>query len=257
MHDSQLLRYSRHILLDEIGIEGQQKLLAARVLVVGLGGLGCPAALYLASAGIGYLTLADPDHIELSNLQRQTLYSADDLGKSKAHCAQQSLLRLNPDIHITALAQRLENTLLDQQVGAADLVLDCSDNFSTRYAVNTACVRYNKPLVSGAAVHYSGQISIFQNALLDENNRKNTPGPCYQCLYPDTTDPSEMQCATTGVFAPLTGIIGAMQAAAAIKFVTGHGQALVGRLQTLDGLTMRWHEAQIMADPNCKICACC
>lgn len=246
MNDDQLLRYARHILLDELGIEGQEKLLAASVLIIGAGGLGAPAAFYLAAAGVGRLVLADDDVVEISNLQRQILHTTARLGQYKAESGREALLALNPGIQIETLAQRLSGQALDDAVAQADLVLDCCDNFATRHAINRACVRQGKPLVSGAAIRFAGQISVY--------DLRDRASPCYHCLFPEADEAEEISCATTGVLGPLVGIVGSTQAAEAIKLLTGMGQLLVGRLLSVDALTMRWHDVRFSRDPACPVC---
>ncbi|HJW01746.1 MAG TPA: molybdopterin-synthase adenylyltransferase MoeB [Azospira sp.] len=246
MNDQQLLRYSRHILLDPIGIEGQEKFLASRALIIGAGGLGSPAALYLAAAGVGHIVLADGDTVDFTNLQRQILHIESAVGRPKAESGRDSLLRLNPEILVDALKLRLEGKVLAAQVSAADVVLDCCDNFATRHAVNRACVAQGKPLVSGAAVRFDGQVSVF------DLRRKDAP--CYHCLFPEGEDVEEVRCATMGVFAPLTGVIGAMQAAEALKVLAGCGQSLAGRLQLYDALTAEWRSVRLKKDPGCPVC---
>ena len=246
MNDQQLLRYSRHILLDEIGIEGQQKILAAHVLLIGAGGLGSPAAFYLASAGVGTLTLIDHDTVELTNLQRQILHTTERIGQAKALSAQKSLAQINPDIRIVPLVERADAARLDALVQQADVVLDCSDNFATRHAVNLACVRHAVPLVSGAALQFDGQISVFDT--------RTAESPCYACLFPPEPELEETHCATMGVFAPLVGIIGSMQAAEALKLITGVGTSLAGRLQMLDGRSMEWSSIKVKQNPACAVC---
>lgn len=246
MNDEQLLRYSRHVLLDEIGIEGQQRLLEARALIVGAGGLGSPAAFYLATAGLGSLVLADHDTVDLTNLQRQILHTTDRVGRYKAESGKQTLNAINPDVSVHALTQRLVDESLGAQVAAADVVLDCTDNFATRHAINRACVRHRKPLVSGAAIRFDGQVSVF--------DLRREDAPCYHCLFPDGEDVEEVNCATMGVFAPLVGIVGSTQAAEAIKIVTGTGTSLSGRLLMLDALAMKWHEVRVSRDPGCPVC---
>ncbi len=247
MTDDQLLRYSRHILLPEIGVEGQEALLAARVLVVGAGGLGSPAAMYLAAAGVGTLVLCDHDTVDLTNLQRQILHSAENVGRPKVESGRETLLRLNPEAHVETFALRLEAEALDDQVALADIVLDCSDNFATRHAINRACVRHRRPLVSGAAIRFDGQVSVF--------DLRRTESPCYHCLFPEGQDIEEVRCAVMGVFAPLTGIIGATQAAEALKLIVGCGTSLDGRLLLLDGLAMEWRSIVLGRDPACTVCA--
>ncbi len=246
MNDQQLLRYSRHILLDEIGIEGQQRLLAAHVLIIGAGGLGSPAAFYLASAGVGHITLVDNDTVDLTNLQRQILHDSERVGQLKAESGRQTLARINPEIKISALAERAEGERLDQLVKAADVVLDCSDNFATRQAVNRACVAHGVPLVSGAAVRFDGQISVF--------DPRDAASPCYACLFPPDQQFEDEQCGTMGVFAPLVGIIGAMQAAEALKLLAATGASLAGRLLLLDAAAMEWNSIVIARNPACPVC---
>jgi molybdopterin/thiamine biosynthesis adenylyltransferase len=247
MNDLQLLRYARHILLDEFGIEGQERLLAARVLIVGAGGLGSPAALYLASAGVGHLVLADDDEVELSNLQRQILHTNERIGQAKAESGKQTLLQLNPELRIDALVARLAGKALDEQVREADLVLDCCDNFATRHAINRACVKHGKPLVSGAAIRFAGQVSVF--------DLRRDDAPCYHCLFPEADDVEELRCATTGVLGPLVGMVGSMQAAEAIKLLAGMGEPMVGRMLCLDALSMQWQTIRFKRDPACLVCA--
>lgn len=247
MNDDQLLRYSRHILLPEIGVEGQEAILAARVLVVGAGGLGSPAAMYLAAAGVGTLVLADGDTVDLTNLQRQILHSQDAVGRPKVESGRDTLARLNPLARVEALVERLEGAALDEQIAAADVVLDCSDNFATRHAINRACVRYRKPLVSGAAIRFDGQVSVF--------DLRKPDSPCYHCLFPEGDEVEEVRCAVMGVFAPLTGIIGTTQAAEALKLIVGCGTTLDGRLLLLDGLAMEWRSVSLGRDPGCAVCA--
>ena len=247
MNDAQLLRYSRHILLDEIGIEGQQKLLAARVLVVGAGGLGSPAAMYLASAGVGRLTLVDDDLVDLTNLQRQIAHTTARVGQPKAESARATLLAINPEIEVLALVERADEARLAELVAAADVVLDCTDNFATRHAVNRACVAAAKPLVSGAVIRFDGQVSVF--------DPRGGAQPCYSCLFPQDQQFEDVACSTMGVFAPLVGVVGAMQAAEALKLVMGIGQSLAGRLLLLDGLHMEWNSIAIGRNDDCPVCA--
>lgn len=246
MTDEQLLRYSRHILLPELGVEGQARLLAAHAVVIGAGGLGSPAALYLASAGVGRITLADGDTVDLTNLQRQILHSTASIGRPKAVSGRDSLLRLNPEVDVVALESRVDAARLDELVAEATVVLDCSDNFATRHAVNRACVRHRRPLVSGAAVRFDGQVSVF--------DLRRDDSPCYACLFPEDAEPEEMRCAVTGVFAPLTGIIGTTQAAETLKVVAGVGETLCGRLLLLDALHMEWRSIRLARDPRCAVC---
>jgi molybdopterin-synthase adenylyltransferase len=245
MNDNQLLRYSRQIMLPQIDIQGQQKLLAAKVLIVGAGGLGSPASMYLAAAGIGSITIYDNDKVELSNLQRQIAHHTPDIGTDKVISTLQTLNKLNPDINVRAIKQRLTGEQLDSEVSTADVVLDCSDNFSTRFAINKACVRHQTALVSGAAIRFEGQVAVF------------TPGfnnsPCYNCLY--NSDGEELQnCATNGVIAPITGIVGSIQALEAMKLIMAIGETLTGRLLLLDGLTMEWNTMKLRKNPKCPTC---
>ncbi len=246
MNDEQLLRYSRHILLTQVGFEGQEKLLAARALVVGAGGLGSPAALYLAAAGVGTLVLCDGDTVDLTNLQRQILHHTPAIGRPKVLSGRDTLALINPGCEVVALQQRLEGAPLDEQVAAADVVLDCSDNFATRHAINRACVRHRKPLVSGAAIKFDGQVSVF--------DLRQPASPCYHCLFPEGQDVEEVRCAVMGVFAPLTGIIGTVQAAEALKLLIGCGESLCGRLLLLDGLAMDWRSIALARDAGCSVC---
>lgn len=247
MNDDQLLRYSRHILLPQIGIEGQDAIVNARVLVVGAGGLGSPAAMYLAAAGVGTLVLADGDTVDMTNLQRQILHSQEGVGRLKVESGRDTLARLNPEVKVVSLAHRLEGEALEDEVGLADVVLDCSDNFVTRHAINRACVAKGKPLVSGAAIRFDGQVSVF--------DMRQAESPCYHCLFPEGEDVEEIRCAVMGVFAPLTGIVGAVQAAEALKLLARCGEPLVGRLLLLDGLAMDWRTIRLGRDPSCPVCA--
>lgn len=245
MNDDQLLRYSRQIMLPQLDIEGQQKLLAASVLIVGAGGLGSPASIYLAAAGVGKITIYDDDTVDLSNLQRQIAHYTDDIGTDKVISTRATLKKLNPDIQVTAVKQRLTGDALDFEVQKADVVLDCTDNFKTRFAINSTCVKHKTPLVSGAAIRFEGQISVFTPGLHDS--------PCYNCLYCETGE--EMQnCATNGVIAPITGIIGCIQALEAMKLIIETGETLTGRLLLLDGLTMEWNTMKLRKNPNCPTC---
>ncbi|HEX7644184.1 MAG TPA: HesA/MoeB/ThiF family protein [Burkholderiaceae bacterium] len=246
MNDNQLLRYSRHILLDEIGIEGQQKLLAAHALVIGAGGLGSPVALYLASAGVGKITLVDNDTVDLTNLQRQILHGTESVGTAKAESGKRALARINPEVEVAALQERVAGERLLELVGAAGVVLDCSDNFATRHAVNNACVAQRKPLVSGAAIRFDGQVSVF--------DARSETSPCYACLFPPEQEFEEVQCSTMGVFAPLVGIIGAMQAAEALKLLAGVGESLAGRLLLLEARGMEWTSIGIARNTACSVC---
>lgn len=245
MNDNQLLRYSRQIMLPQVDIEGQQKLLAAKALIIGAGGLGSPASIYLAAAGVGNITIYDNDVVDLSNLQRQITHHTADIGTDKVISTLQTLNKLNPDINVRAIKQRLTGEQLDSEVSTADVVLDCSDNFSTRFAINKACVRHQTALVSGAAIRFEGQVAVF------------TPGfnnsPCYNCLY--NSDGEELQnCATNGVIAPITGIVGSIQALEAMKLIMAIGETLTGRLLLLDGLTMEWNTMKLRKNPKCPTC---
>jgi adenylyltransferase/sulfurtransferase len=244
--DGQLLRYSRHILLPQIGVEGQERLLAARALVVGAGGLGSPAAYYLASAGVGTLALADGDSVDLTNLQRQILHRVDSVGRPKAESGRDTLAGINPECRVEAIVERLAGERLDAEIGRADVVLDCSDNFATRHAINRACVKFAKPLVSGAAIRFDGQVAVFDS--------RRSDAPCYHCLFPEAEDVEEVRCAVMGVFAPLTGIVGTVQAAEALKLLIGCGTSLAGRLLLLDGLAMEWRQIAVPRDPTCRVC---
>jgi molybdopterin-synthase adenylyltransferase len=246
MDDSQLLRYSRHILLPQLGIEGQEKLLASHVLVIGLGGLGSPAALYLAAGGVGELTLCDGDAVDLTNLQRQIAHDTECVGHNKAESAARRLAAINPQIRVTALAQRIGGDLLADLVGEADAVLDASDNFATRHALNRACVAAGKPLVSGAALGFDGQLSVF--------DARRPDSPCYHCLYSEEGAADDQRCGEFGVFSPLVGIIGALQAAETMKLACGMGETLVGRLLLLDALRGSFREIRLKKDPQCKVC---
>lgn len=247
MNDDQLLRYSRHILLPELGVEGQEAISAGRVLVVGAGGLGSPAAMYLASAGVGEIVLADGDTVDLTNLQRQILHVESSVGRNKAVSGLECLARVNPEVKVRAVERRLDDSLLTALVAEVDVVLDCTDNFATRHAINRACVQLRKPLVSGAAVRFDGQVSVF--------DLRREGQPCYHCLFPEGEDLVEMRCAVTGIFAPLTGIVGATQAAEALKLLAGVGEVLAGRLLVLEGLGMRWREIRYGRDPACPVCS--
>ncbi len=249
MDDEQLLRYSRHILLPEIGIEGQQRLLDAHVLMIGAGGLGSPAALYLASAGIGTLTICDGDVVDLTNLQRQIVHREAAVGQPKVASARDTLLAINPRVNINAVQERVAGDRLAQLVAAADIVLDGSDNFATRHAVNRACVAARKPLVSGAGIRFDGQLAVF--------DLRSAQSPCYACLFPESAETEEMRCAVMGVFAPLVGIIGAMQAAETLKILCGAGESLNGRLLLLDALRMDVRTVKLQRDPGCAVCAGC
>jgi molybdopterin/thiamine biosynthesis adenylyltransferase len=246
MNDDELLRYSRHILLDELGIDGQRRLLAAHALVIGAGGLGSPVALYLATAGVGTITIVDGDTVDLTNLQRQIAHDLSRIGEPKAQSAARTMRAINPDIRIVALHERADASRLDALVAEADVVVDCSDNFATRHAVNAACVAHARPLVSGAAIGFDGQLSVYDT--------RDPARPCYACLFPPEAVFEEVRCATMGVFAPLVGIIGSMQAAEALKLLAGIGSSLAGRLQMLDARTMEWTEIAMARTPACPVC---
>jgi molybdopterin-synthase adenylyltransferase len=247
MNDNQLLRYSRHILLPEIGIEGQERLLGAHALVIGAGGLGSPVSLYLAASGVGKLTICDGDTADLTNLQRQIVHRTESIGVNKALSARRTLASINPEVDVIALPQRMSGEMLEARVALADVVLDCCDNFATRHAVNRACVKYRKPLVSGAGVRFDGQVSVF--------DLRGAQSPCYNCLFSEDAEHEETRCAVMGVFAPLVGIIGAVQAAEALKVLCGVGDSLNGRLLMLDALSMQWHSVNLSKDVNCKVCS--
>jgi adenylyltransferase/sulfurtransferase len=246
MNDAQLLRYSRQIMLPQIDIDGQERLLAARALIIGAGGLGSPVAMYLATAGIGHIAIADPDHVELSNLQRQLLHHDNDIGRNKANSAADSLKQLNPEIRVSPIAAALRGEALDEEVRLANIVLDCSDNFATRFAVNHACVKHRTPLVSGAAIRMEGQLAVFDSRA--ENS------PCYHCLYKEGEE-DDQTCSSNGVLSPIVGIIGSLQALEAIKLLAAVGENLAGRLIVFDGFTHEWRTLVLKKDPACSICS--
>ena len=246
MRDEQLLRYSRHILLNEIGIEGQAQILASHALIIGAGGLGSPVALYLGSAGVGHITVVDHDAVDMTNLQRQIAHSMDRVGQPKVLSAQVAIAAINPEVQVTPVEARADAALLDTLVAQADVVLDCCDNFATRHAINAACVKHRKPLVSGAAIRFDGQITVY--------DARDSQSPCYACVFPPDTNFEETRCATMGVFAPLVGIIGTMQAAEALKLLSGAGRPLTGRLLMLDGRAMEFSEVRIARQVNCPVC---
>jgi len=246
MTDDELLRYSRHILLDEIGIEGQAQILGSHALIVGAGGLGSPVALYLGSAGVGHITVVDHDTVDMTNLQRQIAHTMARVGQPKVSSAQTAIGAINPDVQVTPVVARADAVLLDTLVAQADVVLDCCDNFATRHAINAACVKHGKPLVSGAAIRFDGQICVY--------DPRDTSSPCYACVFPPNDAPEETRCATMGVFAPLVGIIGAMQAAEALKLLSGAGKPLTGRLLMLDGRAMEFTEMSIGRQASCTVC---
>lgn len=245
MDDEQLLRYSRQIMLPDIGIEGQERLLASQVLIIGLGGLGSPVAMYLAAAGVGSLVLVDFDKVDLSNLQRQIIHASERIGQLKVDSARVTLKGINPAVRIRTIGRQLDEAGLTEQMAQVDLVIDGSDNFTTRFAVNRASVATGTPLVSGAAIRMEAQVSVFSGRSGD---------PCYRCLYGDTGELDET-CTENGVLAPLVGIIGSIQATEAIKLITGAGEPLIGRLLLLDALRMQWREVRLKADPNCPVCS--
>jgi molybdopterin/thiamine biosynthesis adenylyltransferase len=244
--DRQRLRYSRHLLLNEFGEEAQERLLRASALVIGAGGLGSAALMYLAASGLGRITVCDGDRVELTNLQRQIVHNTASVGKPKAQSAAATVAALNPDVRIEALEERVAPDRMAALVRAADVVLDCSDNFATRHALNRACVAARKPLVSGAGIRFDGQVTVF-----DLRHRES---PCYHCLFAEDAEASEERCAVMGVFAPLVGVVGTLQAAEAIKLVAGIGESLAGRLLLFDALASRWHEVRFARDPHCAVC---
>jgi adenylyltransferase/sulfurtransferase len=246
MDDNQLLRYSRHILLPEIGIDGQEKLRASRVLVVGAGGLGAPVSLYLAASGVGRMVICDHDTVDLTNLQRQIVHFTDSIGKTKVESARETLARINPEVRVEPVAERIGGERLEGLVRDADAVVDCTDNFVTRHAINRACVRFRRPLVSGAAVRFDGQIAVF--------DLRRAESACYHCLFPEEGEFEEMRCAVMGVFAPIVGIIGASQAAETLKLLMEIGESLNGRLLTLDALSMQWRAIKLKKDEACRVC---
>lgn len=246
MNDAQLLRYSRHILLDEIGIEGQTKLLSSHALIVGAGGLGSPAALYLGSAGVGHITVVDDDLVDATNLQRQIAHKQSSIGLFKAESSRQAIADINPNVQVTSVTARADDALLGELVAQADVVIDCTDNFTTRHAINRACVKHLKPLVSGAAIRFDGQVTVY--------DPRSKSSPCYACVFPETETYDETRCATMGVFAPLVGIIGSVQAAEALKLLCGVGDTLAGRLLMLDGRSMGWSEINMPRNAECGVC---
>ncbi|MFK5914534.1 MAG: molybdopterin-synthase adenylyltransferase MoeB [Woeseiaceae bacterium] len=244
MNDAQLLRYSRQIMLPQIDVQGQEKLLASRVLILGLGGLGSPIAMYLAAAGIGHLVIIDDDVVELSNLQRQIVHSTKDIGRSKVESAKQTLHELNADIKVDTFSQRLNEKELGNEVAAADIVIDGTDNFSSRFLLNSLCVKNKTPLISGAAIRMEGQVSVFNNT---------ETSPCYRCLYKDEGE-LDTSCSNNGVLSPVVGIIGSVQATEAIKIILNIGESLDGKLLMLDALHMEWRSLKLKKDPHCPIC---
>ena len=248
LDDEALLRYSRHILLDEWGVAGQERLSNSHALIVGAGGLGCPAALFLASAGVGTLSIADHDHVDLTNLQRQIAHETASVGELKVASLKRRLNAINPLVNVVTIAEKLEGDALQRAVDAADVVLDCTDRFTTRHAINRACVRAKKPLVSGAAIRFDGQVSVF--------DARREDSPCYECVYPETSDFEETACAEMGVFAPLVGIVGSMQAAEALKILASIDgtETLCGRLLTIDAKTMETSHFRVKRDATCSVC---
>ncbi len=247
MEDRQLIRYSRHIMLPQIDLDGQERLLAGHVLLIGAGGLGSPASLYLASAGVGRLTICDGDVVDLTNLQRQIVHREATVGVNKAESARRALAEINPDCQVMTIEQRVTEAELLTLVGSADVVVDASDNFATRYAVNRVCVQLRKPLVSGAAIRFSGQLAVF--------DLRQETAPCYHCLFPDTDAVETERCATMGVFAPLTGMIGSLQAGEAIRLLAGSPSPLAGWLVLFDAGDMDWQKLKLHRDPACAVCS--
>ncbi|WP_370051956.1 ThiF family adenylyltransferase [Neptunomonas sp.] len=245
LSDNQLLRYSRQIMLGDVDIEGQQRWLDSRVLILGVGGLGSPVAMYLAAAGVGHLVLVDDDQVEMTNLQRQIAHNTASIGQSKVESAAATLAQINPDIEVTTRAERLDEAALMEQVANVDLVVDCTDNFATRFMLNRACVAHKKPLVSGAAIRMEGQISVYHPGV--------EGSPCYQCLYKEGEDEA-LTCSEAGVLSPLVGIIGSMQALEALKVLASIGTPLIGRLLLLDAKHMEWRSLKLSPDPECPTC---
>lgn len=246
MNDNQLLRYSRHILLPQISYEGQEKLVESHALIVGAGGLGSPVALYLAAGGVGKLTICDFDTVDLTNLQRQIIHTTQSVGVNKAISAQQTLAAFNPEVSVRTIQEKSTPESMEQLARVADVVIDCTDNFATRYTLNRICVKLKKPLVSGAAIGFEGQVSVF--------DMRSETSPCYQCLFPDMGAEENLRCAENGVFSPLVGIIGTTQAAEAMKLLMGIGESLQGRLLLLDALAMEWRSIRLSRDPACRAC---
>ena len=246
MNDEQLLRYSRHLLLEEIDVAGQEKLLSARVLVIGAGGLGSAAAPYLAAAGVGHITLMDHDSVELTNLQRQIMHAESSIGKSKVASGKEFLERLNSTIQIETIQAKATSTLLDELLPSVDIVLDCTDNFSTRHLINAACIKNKTPLISGSALKFDGQVSVF--------DPRNSSSPCYACIFSPDEEFEEVSCSSMGIFSPLVGIIGAMQAAQALQVLIGFGEPLVGRMLLWNGRTTQIDEIRISRNSECPVC---
>ena len=247
MRDDQLLRYSRHILLDEWGVEGQERVSQSHALIVGAGGLGSPTALYLASAGVGHITLIDHDVVDVSNLQRQIAHTQDRVGQLKVESLKKAMTQINPEVQVECIAQRADFVLLNQHVAMADVVLDCTDNFETRHAINLACVQHNKPLVSGSALRMDGQVAVYD---IRQNH-----APCYACVFPPTQQFEETRCATMGVLAPLVGIIGSLQATEALKILSGMGASTVGQLILFNAKFMEWQTLQTHRHAHCPVCS--
>jgi molybdopterin/thiamine biosynthesis adenylyltransferase len=246
MTDAELLRYSRHILLDEIGVEGQERIMGSRALIIGAGGLGSPVSLFLGSAGVGHLTIVDNDTVDMTNLQRQIAHTMSRVGLPKVASAEIAIASLNPTITVVPVMARADAALLDELVAQADVVLDCCDNFATRHSINVACVKHRKPLVSGAAIRFDGQVCVY--------DPRDDKSPCYACVFPPDAELPETRCATMGVFAPLVGIIGSMQASEALKLLSGAGRVLTGRLVMLDGRAMEFTEVRIGRQADCRVC---
>lgn len=246
MDDTQLLRYSRHILLNELGVEGQEKLLAAHALVIGAGGLGSPVALYLGSAGVGRITVVDHDTVDATNLQRQIAHNLARVGRPKAESVREAIAAINPDPVVTPVCQRADAALLDALVPTADLVLDCTDNFATRHLINRACVQHGRPLVSGAGIRMDGQLAVY--------DPRDPASPCYACVFPEDSGVEETRCATLGVFAPLVGIVGTLQAAEALKLLCGMGSRMTGQLLMIDGRDLAFNRIALPRNPQCPVC---
>lgn len=247
MNDEQLLRYSRHILLDEVGIEGQQRILDARALIIGAGGLGCPAAMYLATSGVGEITLVDHDTVDLTNLQRQIGHTTKRVGQPKVESLAKTIHDINPDLLIRTLQQRADTELLEQEIPRATVVLDCSDNYLTRHAINAACVKHRVPLISAAVIRFDGQLQVF--------DPRQKESPCYACIFPPEAQFEEVQCSNMGVFAPLVGVMGSIQAAEALKLISGAGTVMTHKLLMLDGQSMQWSQMRTSRSTECKICS--
>lgn len=247
MRDDQLLRYSRHILLNEWGVDGQERVSQSHALVVGAGGLGSPAALYLASAGVGQITLIDHDVVDVTNLQRQIAHTQDRVGQLKVESLKKAIEQINPEVQVQCIAQRADSVLLNQHVALADVVLDCTDNFETRHAINLACVQHNKPLVSGSALRMDGQVAVY--------DIRQSQAPCYACVFPPTQQFEETRCATMGVLAPLVGIIGSLQATEALKILSGMGASLTGQLILFNAQFMEWQTLHTHRHVQCPVCS--